>query len=285
MLNEILQLKRPLVIFDLETTDKDPLKARIVEMGMRIHWPLAKSVSSHKTLINPGIPIPQNAIDAHGITDAMFEDGAACNVCRAPRDSHTAEHEFKPIPTFKQIAPELHRGLASCDFAGYNVRYDLRVITEEFLRCGIAFDYSQAGIIDVLRIWQILEPRTLSDAVEYFLKRKHRGAHGAMEDVEETEAVLISQFTEHPRRVILPRTVAEIHEKCFPNQIDSEGKFVFIDGVACFNFGKLRGQPMSADVNYLQWMRDKGNFSSEVKRIVSAAIGGKFPEPKANEPS
>lgn len=281
MLNQILQLSRPLLVYDLETTGKDPETARIVEIGMRVHWPVTNMVTSHKTLVNPGISIPQGAVDSHGITDAFFEEGAACAFCHAIREAHPLQHceVFKPIPTFMQLAPELFKALSNVDFAGYHIKYDLRVTSEEFRRHGYMFDYSKAAIIDSLRLWQILEARTLSDAVEHFLHRKHRGAHSALDDVEETEEVLIAQLTTHPMHATLPRTVAALHEKCWPNQIDIEGKFVFIDGIPSFNFGKHRGKPMTHDIEYLRWM-SRGSFSPEVQRIVTAALSGKFPEPK-----
>lgn len=289
MLHELLQLKRPLIIFDFETTGTEPETARACSIGMRV-WRPDGNVYPYRSLINPTIAMPAEAQSAHGITDEMIRIG--CAKCWAPQVSHPSEQcaEFKPVPMFEHIADRLYEGFKDADFSGYNVKYDLRVATAEFQRCGITFDYSTAAQIDVKRIWQLLEPRTLSDAVEYFLKRKLVGAHDAMIDVVGTEDVLVNQLTLHPRSSILPRTVQELHDLCWPkepNAIDGDNKFKFIAGVPCFNFGKWNGKPMRDHHDYLQWMiGPKGGFSPEVKRIADNALSGNYPvQPPQQEES
>lgn len=279
MLHELLQLTRPLILFDLETTGKDPLTARICSMGMRIHRP-AGTVESWHSLIDPETPMPKDASDAHGITDDVFVN-RCCAKCRAPEGVHPHGgcDRFWPIPRFADIAAKVYSGFQDADFGGYHIHYDLKVTCAEFARCGLEFDYSKAAIIDGLRVWQILEPRTLSDAYEYFLNRKLSGAHDAMVDISATEEVLIEQLKNHPLSSKLPRTVRELHDLCWPRepgQIDSEGKFKFIKGVPCFAFGKWKDHPMQNHRDYLQWMLS-GGFSPEVKRICDAALAGTYP--------
>lgn len=284
MLTELLNLERPLIIFDLETTGKDPATARICSLGMRIHKPEA-SPENYKSLVNPGVMMPRDAEEAHGISDAILLDGCAKCWNVADVHPHVGCPEWKPIPKFPDLAERLFTGFANADFSGYNVRYDLRVMTEEFARCGFTFDYSQAAIIDPLRLWQLLEPRTLSDAVEYFAKRKLVGAHDALTDVLGTEEALIGQLTDHPRSSMLPRDVRKLHELSWPRipgQIDSEGKFKFVNGVVCFNFGKWNNEPVKQHLDYVRWMYG-GNFSPEVKRLCDSMLSGRYPEETTNE--
>lgn len=280
MLSELLQLTRPLTIFDLETTGIDPVGTRACSLAMRVHRPGSNEVQPYRTLINPLVHIPKEASDVHGITDEIIATG--CARCWAPKESHPNGDcvEWKPIPTWKQLSERLLGGFQSCDFCGYNIRFDLKVSATEFERCNMTFDYSTASVIDSFRVWQILEPRTLSDAVEHFLGRKMTGAHNAAIDVDHTEEVLIHQLTKHARCTVLPRTVKELGDLLFPRDpswIDSEGKFVWINNVPCLNFGKHKGRPMKDCKDYLAWMYGAA-FTAEVKKICDEALAGRFPK-------
>lgn len=285
-LSTILKLRRPLVLFDLETTGLDPASARICQISMRVHSPEGE-VKAYTSLVNPGVPI--NNSEIHKVTDEMIAHG--CAKCGAPKDLHplTDCAEPKPVPTFQEIGGTLYRGFVNADFGGKNIRYDLEVIKAEFSRLNLQFDYTQAYRVDVERLWQILEPRSLSDAVERFLGRKHKNPHNAQADIEETEDVIIAQLTAHTRSADLKRDIADLHEQCYPRDkdaIDTEGKFKFVKGVAVLNFGKktkkdgtpLKGLPLSdPDVqSYLKWMV-QAEFSGEVKKIASDALQGKYP--------
>jgi DNA polymerase-3 subunit epsilon len=287
-LGRVFQLKRPLIVFDLETTDVDPEKARILEIGMRIHRPNTDQVDSYRSFVNPECPIPKHSSNVHGITDETIATGCARCGFGTEHPIHwehsvaADKHEWKPIPRWQDIGPNIYRGFSDADFVGYNIRYDLRVTSAEFSRIGLEFDYSKAAVIDALRVWHTLEPRTLSDAVEHFLKRKHRGAHGALTDVEETESVLLHQLLDHPKAGILElASVHSLSQQLSPrdeNSIDSENKFKFdANGVAIFNFGKHKDKPMRSAPAYLTWMVDKGNFSPEVKKICREALMGRYP--------
>lgn len=278
-LTEILSLERQLTLYDLETTGKETDSARIVEFSMYVYRPGILLPERYWTLVEPGIEIPPEVAGKHGITNELLT--YACAKCKAPAESHPHDgcQEWKPVPRWADLAPRVYAGFSESDFAGFNIFYDLKVTQAEMLRCGLSFDYSKAYVLDAKRIWQILEPRTLSDAVEYFAGRKHEGAHGALADVAGTEEVLIGQFTNHAQSDKLPRTMKELHELCFPRDpswIDSEGKFVWINGKACFNFGKLQGRPVTSDIGYLQWML-RGGFSVEVKSLINQWMTGNWP--------
>jgi DNA polymerase III subunit epsilon len=264
-----------LVLLDTETTGQEVETARIVEYGHRVFKPDTDVVVDYYTLINPEIPIPKEVAEVHGISDALIAIG--CARCKRPAEEHPNEEceSFKLIPRFRDIAHSLAKGFANADFAGANLRrYDLPLLAKEFERCGILFDYSQAAILDVQRLEQLLEPRTVSDLYKKYTGQEFQDAHCAIIDVRGTERVLLGQLSEHPRRSIIPRTPREIHELSYPRDpdwVDSEGKFVFIDGEPCFNFGKHKGRPLKSAISYLEWMIG-GSFSPELKAIVNRAL-------------
>ena len=104
-------LTRPLVSLDVETHAKcNPEQNRIVELGLRVDYPDGREPKRWCSLIDPGVPI--TASDVHGITDA----------------------DVAEKPTFAKLAPNLAHGLTYCDFSGYNVRFDLRVLQAEMDR-------------------------------------------------------------------------------------------------------------------------------------------------------
>ena len=141
-----LNLKNPIVFFDLETTGTSIVHDRIVEISYLKVWPNGKEES--KTLrINPGMPIPKEASDVHHITD---EDVAGC-------------------PTFKQVAKQLSQEIEGCDLAGFNSnRFDIPLLAEEFLRAEIDIDLKRRKFVDVQTIFHKKEQRTLSAAYQFY---------------------------------------------------------------------------------------------------------------------
>lgn len=278
MLSQILQIKRPLILFDLETTSASTKEARICSFAMRVHKPDG-SIRAYKTLVNPRVSIPKEATGAHSITDEIIREG--CALCWKKKVEHPREdcEEFRPVPIFLDIAHNLFHGFKDADFAGYNVTFDLQVLDREFERCHLNFEWADACILDGYRLWQLLEPRSLTHAYGKFVKKRLVGAHDAMTDVLATEEVLTAQLS---IKSDLPKTVEALYELSWPNQIDKERKFVFINGVPCLNFGKYNGKPMSHNVDYLKWMLG-AEFSPEVKRICQKALNGEFPVYKGTE--
>jgi DNA polymerase-3 subunit epsilon len=277
MLARLLNITRPLIVLDLETTGVDPEVDHICQIGFRVHRPDTTQVDEYVSLVDPLMPIPAESTEAHGITDEMI--ATCCAKCKRPRDLHPFENcSFpKPVPRFLDLAESLYRGFTGADFAGYSVRFDVRCVIAEMFRCNLHLDVSTTAVIDSLRAWQHLEPRTLGDAVERFTGQRHVDAHDAMADVIGAENTLIGQLTNHPRSTDLPRDPQALHTLLWPNNIDIEGKFVFNRrGVACINFGKHKGQPMADCISYLHWMA-RSSFSPATQRIVKDALAGRFP--------
>lgn len=277
-----LKLDRPAVNLDLESTSGDPRTARIVQISLEIYRPDG-SYEEHWSLIDPGVTIPEDSSKVHGITEELIRTG--CSRCKRVESDHPNPEctKFRKAPKFGQIAKSLYENLRDSDYIGYNHRrFDMTLLEEEFRRADIDFDWSNARTIDVFRLWQIIEPRTLTDAVKkYGDGATLEGAHDARNDVRGTMIALRGMLNAHPD---LPKTVDALGELLFPhdpNRIDRDGKFVFINRVPCFNFGMHKGKPLRGNDGYLKWILN-GQFSEDTKSYARAALNGKFPEFQEN---
>jgi DNA polymerase-3 subunit epsilon len=210
----------------------------------------------YQSLLNPGAPITSEAMKKHGITDEMVQGK----------------------PFFSQIAESLSRGFADADFCGYNVKFDLKVLTGEMKRAGIPWDYEGRLILDPLRLWQVSDPRTLSDAVRRFLNREPTEAHRAMGDVEDAHDVFLAMLEQFPD---LPRDVKKLHDLAFPiepGSVDSEGKFQWRGESCVITFGKHNGTPIQrVPSGYLQYIIDN-DFPTSTKEVARQALLGNFPK-------
>lgn len=259
MLEKLLTLERPLVVFDTETTGTNSRSDRIVEIAcVKISPDGAREVWVRR--FNPGIPIPAASTAIHGISDS--------DVAAEPR--------------FRDAAPELAAFLRGCDLAGYNiVGFDLPVLRSEFLRAGVPFEVSERRIVDAQRIFFSREPRHLAAAARFYCQSDHEGAHGALADADMTLRVLMGQLERYAE---LPRSVPELHEQfCagIDQDIDPEGRFRLVNGEPTVNFGKNRGRTlkeMSRDEpGFFRWIL-KGDFSDAVKEVARKYLPPEEPE-------
>ncbi len=169
---ELIQLKRPLVVLDTETTGSVVFRDRIVEIAMVKLHPDGKRERWDRR-VNPEVRIPIEATAIHGITN---QDVEGC-------------------PPFRRIAEELVRWIGDADLCGFNIHsFDQRILAAELARCGQPFPMEDRAIVDVQVIFHRREPRDLSAAVRFYLGRDHAGAHGAGADAEATLDVLLAQL-------------------------------------------------------------------------------------------
>jgi DNA polymerase-3 subunit epsilon len=252
MLEKLLSLDRPLVVFDTETTGTNPRLDRIVEIAcVKVHPDGRREEWVRR--FDPGMRIPAASTAVHRITD----------------------RDVVGLPRFGDCASELLAFLDGCDLAGYNMTgFDLPVLRNEFHRVGIVFDVTHRRLVDGQRIFFAREPRNLSAAARFYCEAEHDGAHGALADAVMTLRVIAGQLD---RYADLPRSVAELHEQfCagIDQDMDPEGRIRLINGEPTINFGRHRGRTLQAlsreEPGVLKWIL-KGDFSRFVKEIV-----GKF---------
>lgn len=249
-------LTRPLTWIDLETTSKRPHSARIVEISI-IQFLPDGTTKEWWSVINPGVTIPPGATEKHGYTDD--------DVVGKPRFEDVAE---RLLPAFRQ-----------CDYGGYNIRYDLDVLKAEYERVRVnisrAADDPPARVLDGLRLWQLVEPRTLTDFVKRWTGEDHTGAHGAKADIEGTIRGVEALLAQVPQDV-LPHDLQKLHDLQFPvdsDALDSKNQFVIENGIAVFNFGKHRGKPVKSEKAYFKWWVTQSNRTDEERALEERIFG------------
>jgi DNA polymerase III subunit epsilon len=263
-----LNLKKPIVFLDLETTGLDIGTARIIEISMlRVTTDQKKDILT--LLINPETPVPAETTAIHGITDDDLRDK----------------------PTFKQLAATISEFLGNADLAGYNIlRFDLPLLAEEFLRADILFDITSRSVIDVQNIFHKMEPRNLIAAYKFYCNKDLVDAHSAEADTIATYEVLLAQVEKYQD---IPYENKGVVSDGVKNDIEALGKFSvqkpFVDlaghivkndeGVAIFNFGKYKGQAVEDVFNrerhYYDWIM-KSNFPEYTKKICQLLYIKKF---------
>ena len=210
--------------------------------------PDGSKIVKHK-LINPEMPIPKASADIHGITNEQVKDEQ----------------------TFRQAANELKQFIDNSDLAGYNSnRFDIPLLVEEFLRVGIELDMKGRKLVDVQRVFHMMEQRTLTAAYKFYCDKLHDGAHGAKSDAEVTLEILEAQTLRYPQ---MGNDVDSILKFTGDDLIvDFARRFSMENGVEVFNFGKHKGRPV-ADVlkhepQYYDWMM-KGDFPMHTKQKLT----------------
>lgn len=251
----MLKLERPIVFTDVETTGTHPQVDRIVQIGVVKLYPDGKK-TEWSSLVEPGMPIPPEVSTCHGITDDMV----------------------KSAPTFRELAPMLASGFMGSDFGGFNVRFDILFLKEEFKRVGATGVMDGVEIVDAYRIYVQKKPRTLTAAVKEYLGEDLIDAHDALVDARASLRVFEAQLEQHPE---LPQTVGELYQIFFKKpadgHLDPDGKIAWRHGRATLNFSNYATMPLEqVPRSFLNWILQK-DFSPEVKHIVREALAGRFP--------
>jgi len=255
-----LNLKNPLVVFDLETTGTSISNDRIVEIAM-IKVNVDGTTEEKCRKINPTIPIPHESSVIHGIYD----------------------EDVKDEPTFKQIAKSLSDWLQGCDLSGFNVvHFDLPMLVEEFLRCDVEFDVDGRKVVDAQKIFHVMEKRNLTAAYKFYCGEVLENAHSAAADTYATFEVLKAQIERYEgqeavdslgnKLTTIQNNMESIDRLSQNRMVDLAGRMVFKDGTEVFNFGKHRGkaveQVLKDEPSFYDWIM-KGDFPLDTKRKLT----------------
>jgi DNA polymerase-3 subunit epsilon len=264
-----LNLQKPLVIFDLETTGLDLVKDRIIQLSYIKVYPNGKEERGDE-LINPEMQIPELITQLTGISN----------------------DDVKDKPSFKQLAKKIEDVFQGSDIAGFNSNhFDVPLLAEEFLRAGINFDFSKACLIDACTIFKKMERRNLASAYKFYCGRRMEDdfeAHRADQDTEATYRVLMGELDryteerqrelgEDPEGRVLPNDMQALAEFSKTNDnVDFAGRIVWaeVNGVRTevFNFGKHKGLPVAQvlrmDPGYYSWIL-AGDFTYNTKQVLT----------------
>jgi DNA polymerase-3 subunit epsilon len=258
----LLKLKNPIIFLDLETTGINIATDRIVEIAL-IKVSIDGSEEEKSLRINPGVPIPKETSEIHGIYD----------------------EDVKDEPTFKEVAKMLAKFMEGCDLGGFNsTRFDIPLLAEEFLRADVDIDFKKHKFIDVQGIFHKMEKRTLVAAYKFYCNEELVNAHSAMADTKATYEVLKAQLDHYKetefednkgvKSIPVVNDVEKLSEfSSFNKNVDFVGRIVYDEkGVETFNFGKNKGIPVEKVLReqqgYYGWMMNS-DFPLYTKKVLT----------------
>ncbi len=244
-----LNLKNPIVFFDLETTGVNIAVDRIVEIAvLKIHPNGNEEL--RKFRINPERPIPKEASNIHGIFD----------------------EDVKNSPTFKNVAKELAKFMEGCDIGGFNSnKFDIPLLAEEFIRADVDFDMKKRHTIDVQTIFHKMEKRTIGAAYKFYCQKDLDDAHSAEADTRATYEILKAQIKRYKE---LENDIAFLSDfSTFNKNVDFAGRIIYNDkNKEVFNFGKYKGMQVTdileKDPGYYSWIMN-GDFPLYTKKVLT----------------
>ena len=249
----MLNLKKPIVFFDLETTGINIVNDRIVEIGLhKIN--IDGSTITKTRRVNPEVAIPLHVSQIHGIFD---------------------EDVINEAP-FRSIAKSLLEFIGDADLGGFNCnRFDVPLLVEEFYRSGIQFEMKGRHVVDVQNIFYKMEPRTLTAAYKFYCGKTLENAHSAEADTIATYEAFLGQIERYPEldNSIEALSALSKHD----HNADLVGYFIYNDSKDILvNFGKHKGKLLTnifkQEPQYYDWvMRSEFPFSTK-KVMMDAKI-------------
>jgi len=248
-----------ILVFDVETTGTDKQCDQVIELC--VQFGLSQDAPQKVWRFLPSAPMSKGAQAVHGISMDELQDA----------------------PSFASCADQLREMFAKATMlVGYNLRFDIEMLQAEYWRLNQTLDFSHAYIVDPLRLWQRLEPRSLMDAHKRFVGDSFEAAHSAQADVAATARVLLGMRKNFALEHEAWPAIADI---CDPNRKrwvagshhclwGEEGK----DGAkeVLLGFGKHAGKSltelaMSFDDTYLKWIV-KSDFPQGLQELCKQAL-------------
>ena len=249
----MLKLIKPIVFFDLETTGTSVQQDRIVQIAvLKIPVNPDEKVERKTHLIDPGVNIPTEATEVHGITNEMVQGK----------------------PKFAQIAKALKEWMTGCDLGGYNSdNFDIPMLIQEFHRCGISFPDWELNVIDVIKIERILNSHKLSETYKRYFKKELSDAHDAMVDTDATVDVFLKQLDSLKDQPDLELSIESIDKFCQGEneRFDLSGKCYVKNETVFWSFGKFMNKPVLDDRGYLNWVLNS-DFPLQTKQLLTELL-------------
>ena len=244
-----LKLTRPICFFDLETTGIDVAKDRIVEISILKVFPNGNK-ESKTWLVNPTIPIPQQATAIHGISNEKVANE----------------------PTFAALASQVYNMIKDSDLAGFNSdRFDIPLLAEELLRAEVDFDMKNRVSVDVQTIFHKKEERTLSAALKFYCGKSLENAHSAEADTMATYEILKAQLERYGDLENDMKSLSEFTTR--KKSVDFAGFIALNDkGQEIFTFGKNKNQlvedVLEKEPGYYGWIQG-ADFPLYTKKVLT----------------
>ncbi len=251
-----MKLEKSIIYFDIESTGVETETARIVELAC-IKYNVDGTQEEKTILVNPGVPIPIEASDVHGITDEMVKDK----------------------PFFKQYAQAIRNWFEGCDLAGFNSdNYDIPLLSAEFERAGLEGINWNPNLLDIMKLYRLLYPNTLSDVYKRLTGKELEGAHGALIDIvgtKEIADILIPKLQDLSETPLDYVKHIDEYMQGDKRRFDLSGKmYVDTDGVVKWNFSKNKDKAVLSDLGFVNWFMGQG-FPQESKNKIKGVLNEK----------
>ena len=260
-----LELSRPLLFFDIESTGLNIPADSIVELSFVKVFPGGEErvktwrIKPWDYELSRQRPMNPDATKVNGITDDML---TGC-------------------PTFYEVSDEVADWLRDSDLAGFNsAKFDLPMLAEEFERVKLAgkdlhVDLHAPLMVDVQNIFHAMEPRNLRAAYRFYCGGEDfANAHSAEADTLATYEVLKAQLDRYQtpdkyREQVLKNDVAALASFVGKKYVDFSGHLIRDDqGEILINFGKHKGKSArkvwETEPSYYAWIQ-QGSFSLDTK--------------------
>jgi len=256
-----MEIKKSLIVLDLETTGVWLEKDKIMEVALIRYNPDGSKVLYHQ-LVNPGMPIPGPVSELTGITEEKIRDK----------------------PRFSLISDDVMKFLGDSDLAGFNIeRFDLPMLERELGECGFCFEWRERKIYDAQKIYHLNEKRDLTAALDFYCSKKLAGAHSAVADSEAVYDILEAQIKKYGGGSSSLSSLDHFEYKSAMAFLDKDKKFCWWNGKLYPMFGKYRRtlslpEIAQKDRDYLEWVL-RSDFGEEVKKVVENALAGVYPPP------
>ena len=256
-----LNLKRPLLFFDIESTGLNIPCDSIVELSfVKIFPDNEQRIKTWRVCpwdYENGCQRPMNpaAEAVNGISDADVRD------------------EKK----FYEIADEVIDWLGDSDLAGYNsAKFDLPMLAEElervrkYKRPELDIDLHSRKMVDVQVIFHKMKPRNLKAAYRFYVGGDFENAHAAEADTLATVEVLKGQLDKYGEEQIHNDVEWLANFTEMQKSVDYAGRIVLnADKEPCISFGKHKGKTCrevyQKEPSYFAWI-EQGDFALDTKR-------------------
>jgi DNA polymerase-3 subunit epsilon len=258
-----IKTDKPIAFLKLKTTGLNFVSDRIVEISI-VKLGLDGSQKSGTRMVNPEIPMSEEVIKINNITNEMVAGQ----------------------PTFKEIGEKMLKFTEGCDFAGFNVNFDLRFLIEECNRCGFEFNMIGKKVIDLMEMYHSMEPRDFKTAINFYCG-----------EVIDKKEVLTSEDINNKGVKLLSSMVNKYNDKTFETKegvvekvdnnietlnrlfnknngsLDSAG-FIKLNagGRPIFTRGKCEGALVSdtllSDKSYYDFLTIKSDLPADTKSVI-----------------
>ena len=283
-----LNLQRPLVFFDIESTGLNIATDGIIELSFVKALPGGETriktwkIKPWDYALRRQIHINEQASAVNGVKD---EDLVEC-------------------PRFIEVLPEIAQWLNDCDLAGFNsAKFDLPLLAEEIERVKLycrnrihdkeapeasrqkaqemlgtaeSIDLHACKMVDVQNIYHYMEPRNLRAAYRFYCGGKDfDNAHTAEADTVATYEVLKAQLDRYSEpsddypEVLRNDVEALSHVGTRPKTVDFAGRLIYGEGgEPTISFGKHKGKTAreiwQTEPSYFGWI-EGGDFTLDTK--------------------